>query len=220
MISTAADSRASSKTTILLSACGPVRRAALVWLGPSQRISTVATDETLVRAGRGLVHHREQILVARFFYFFVDWSGMSAAGVSRAGNSERQKRYRIASARPVPRQLRNPLRFRPGNRRSHRSLGQCRCALRGSARRGANISPPCRCDASLSGCDRSRIAAAGARARRVSADCLKASIRSARKPIGCGEVKRSRSSPSTSCTASSNCTNGLFPSRFGNSWRP
>ena len=32
--------------------------------------------------------------------------------------------------------------------------------------------------------------------------------------MGCGEVKRRRSSPGTSCTASSNWTNGLFPFRF------
>ena len=39
-------------------------------------------------------------------------------------------------------------------------------------------------------------------------------IKSSRNPIGCGEVKRSRSSPSIACTASSNCTNGLLPSDF------
>src|SRR6202521_3505333 len=45
-------------------------------------------------------------------------------------------------------------------------------------------------------------------------------IRSSRNPIGCGEVKRRRSRPSMSCTASSNCTNGLLPCTTGNSWRP
>src|SRR3984893_15094462 len=45
-------------------------------------------------------------------------------------------------------------------------------------------------------------------------------IKSSRKPIGCGEVKRSRSRPSISCTASSSCTNGVLLSIFGNSWRP
>ena len=39
-----------------------------------------------------------------------------------------------------------------------------------------------------------------------------ASTRSRRKPIGCGEVKRSRSSPSMPWTASSSCTKGLRPS--------
>ena len=79
-----------SKTTILLVRVRPVRRAGFVLLGPSHKNFDFASDQPLVRALRGRIDDREQVLIALLFHLLVDLlSHRRRRRFAAAANSER-----------------------------------------------------------------------------------------------------------------------------------